>query len=74
MTVYVDKLRHYGFKWRGRPCKTCHLTCSNSYILDKFAEIMGIDQKWLHVSKGIPHYDLTAKWRQLAIRKGAVER
>lgn len=43
--------------------------------LHLFAESIGLKRSWLDNRPGgpIPHYDLTAKKRSLAVKKGAIE-
>ena len=71
MSVYVDGLRWWGFKVRGREAKTCHLTADTLHELYDFADRIGIPAGWIH-AKPRPHYDLTKKYRDAALRHGAV--
>lgn len=71
MAVYVDRLLNHG--WRlGR---SCHLTADSLQELHEFAENLGMKRRWFQVSrKGVPHYDLTAARRKVAVFLGAIER
>lgn len=68
--TYVDQLRNWG--WRLGP--SCHLVASSPEELDAFAALLGMKPAWRQTSRGgVPHYDLTAKRRLLAVRLGAQE-
>jgi hypothetical protein len=72
MSVYVDKLRDWG--WRLGP--SCHLISDcppgDNEELHAFAARLGLRRSWFQT--GIePHYDLTASKRALAVRLGAIE-
>lgn len=73
MTVYVDSLRHYGFVFRGRPTRTCHMTADTESELSDMAHKLALPLDWRH-DKHQHHYDLTESWRKKAIKKGAVPR
>ena len=71
MPIYVDPLIDYG--WKLGP--SCHLTSDTLDELHEFAEKIGMKRSWFQLSAGreIPHYDLTAGKRKLAVAKGAIE-
>lgn len=77
MTVFVDRLfnasssnsqaAHHGRKW-------CHMTCDGDLDeLHEMAEKIGMQRSWFQNKGSIPHYDLVASKRFLAIRNGAIE-
>ena len=68
--IYVDQLSYRGFKTRGVPTKTAHLTADSEEELHKFAGSMLMPKSWCHYGSR-PHYDITAKYRMAAIRRGA---
>jgi hypothetical protein len=70
VSVYVDKLRNWG--WRLGP--SCHLiTDGPNSELHAFADRLGLKRAWFQKGTSGPHYDLTARRRELAVRLGAVE-
>ena len=71
MAVYVDTLINYG--WKLGP--SCHLTADTEQELHLFASKIGMKRSWFQNSKQdiIPHYDLVASRRILALRYGAIE-
>lgn len=70
MTVYVDPLTDYGW----RLGSSCHLYADSVEELHQFASGIMMRRAWFQISKsGIPHYDLTASKRRMALRQGAVE-
>lgn len=70
MSVYVDCLMNYGWKY-GR---SCHMYADSLKELHAFAIEIGLKTSWFQVSKsGIPHYDLTEFRRKRAVRHGAIE-
>lgn len=69
MAIFVDKLRDFGWKLG----KSCHLiTDGENEELHKFAKKIGMKQEWFQKSTSGPHYDLTAKRRELAVQLGAI--
>jgi len=68
MSVYVDKLRDYG--WHRGP--SCHLIADSVEELIDFAVAMGLRREW-YQPKSSPHFDLTAGAREVAIGHGAIE-
>jgi hypothetical protein len=69
MGVYVDKLRDWG--WRLGP--SSHLIADTLDELHAFAARLGLRRAWFQNARSAPHYDLTAKRREVAVRLGAVE-
>jgi len=68
MSVYVDKLIHWG--WRLGP--SCHLFADTEGELHAFAKSIGLRRSWFQ-PKSFPHYDLTKRRREAAVARGAVE-
>lgn len=69
MTIYVDQFPGTGWgKWNGGG----HMTCTNMFELHSMARRIELRKSWFQ-KKRIPHYDLTASKRKLAIKHGAVE-
>ena len=73
VSVYVDSLRHYGFVFRGRPTRTCHMIADTESELAEMAHKLALPLDWRH-EKHRQHYDLTESWRKKAIKKGAIAR
>jgi len=74
MSVYVDRLCHQGFKYRGVLTQTAHLTADSEEELHEFANKLMIPKSWCHYGsrKGSrPHYDITAKYLREATLRGA---
>lgn len=70
MSVYVDPLIDYG--WKLGP--SCHMTADTIEELNEFAIKIGLKTSWLQISaREIPHYDLVASKRILAVKNGAIE-
>lgn len=68
MSVYVDKLRDWG--WNHGP--SCHLIADTLPELHDFANRLGLKRSWFQ-PKSHPHYDLVASKRARAVQLGAVE-
>ncbi len=77
MTVYVDRIqkmfpkdpkaRRLGNRW-------CHLFADSEIELMAFAIDIGLRKEWFQTSQtGIPHFDLTASLRKIAVDHGAKE-
>lgn len=74
MGVYVDGLRPTIQSPKWPHTVGCHLVADKEKELHKFAKKLGLNKKWVHHNKGnMPHYDLTARKRRLAVQLGAVE-
>ena len=69
MSVYVDKLRDYG--WKLGP--SCHMTADSLDELHSMAQSIGLKKAWFQDKKGHKHYDLVESKRKLAVAKGAIE-
>lgn len=73
MAVYVDRLRSWGWKMRGREVDSCHLLTDGPLEeLHALAERIGMKRAWFQ-GKRIPHYDLTPSRRAAAVQAGAIE-
>ena len=68
MAVYVDPLLDWGWKYG----KSCHMIADTNEELHSMAERIGLKREWFQKSSSGPHYDLTSKKRDQAIRAGAV--
>lgn len=75
--VYVDELRAWTSaptgKWRYG--MSCHMVADSLEELHAFAQTIGLRRDWFQRSTGAgwPHYDLTARRRDAAVRAGAIE-
>lgn len=68
MAIYVDEFPGDDWgKWNGGG----HMTCTNIFELHSMARRIGLRKSWFQ-KKRIPHYDLTASKRRLALKHGAV--
>jgi len=66
--VYVDALRDWG--WRLGP--SSHLIADSNEELHAFAAKVGLKRSWFQRGT-VPHYDLTANRRVVAVQLGAAE-
>jgi hypothetical protein len=69
MSVYVDKLRDWG--WKLGP--SCHLIADSNEELHEFAAKIGMKRSWFQKKSSGPHYDLSASKRADAVKWGAIE-
>lgn len=72
MSVYVDEMSTciQSEKW---PYKyACHLVADSVEELQEFAMRLGLHPSWFQNKPESPHYDLTTRMRQRAIRLGAI--
>jgi hypothetical protein len=71
MAVYVDMLINYG--WKLGP--SCHMLGDTEDELHAMAKAIGMKRSWFQDGgdHSMPHYDLVASKRKLAISKGAIE-
>lgn len=72
MTVYVDTLE----PWPGGNGRLwCHMATDNNGLdeLHAMADKIGLKRTWFQDHYRVPHYDLTASKRRLAVAAGAVE-
>ena len=69
--VYVDMLLNYG--WKLGP--SCHLLADSEDELHDFAAKIGMKRSWFQDgdTHTMPHYDLVASRRKLAVKNGAIE-
>lgn len=67
MAVYVD-FANISFKQD----KWCHLLADSLDELHDFASLINVDKRWFHKNASYPHYDITIRTREIAIRKGAL--
>lgn len=76
MTVYVDPLQSSG-PWPNSPrCFRdgfCHMWVDSLDELHAMARRLQMRRAWFQGDTRLPHYDLTANKRRLAIEAGAVE-
>jgi hypothetical protein len=73
MSVYVDPLIEYGGSATFRWTKSCHMYADTEKELHKMAAKIGMKREWFQDHDDLPHYDLVASRRILAIRHGAKE-
>ena len=66
MTVYVDDSK---LEWRGQ--LWCHMVADSLQELHHFAAKLGLRRSWFQDKTAYPHYDITLKLRNKAIRLGA---
>ena len=71
MAVYVDTLLHHGWVLRGHVVKSCHLFADTLEELHQLAAAIGMKPQWFQNHRRLPHYDLTASRRELALKSGA---
>lgn len=71
--VYVDELTpcipNRNWRWR----ESCHLIADTLEELHIFAAAIGMRRSWFQVDSRLPHYDLNASRRRIAVSRGAVE-
>lgn len=70
--IYVDQLRDWGWRLRGKRSSSCHLVADTEAELHPFAQRLGLKHAWFQ-GKNVPHYDLTPNKRALALKHGAKE-
>ena len=73
MMVFVDALMFTlpNTKWRWRT--GCHLLADTEDELHAMAVAIGLKREWFQSHSHLPHYDLTASKRRLALEHGAKE-
>lgn len=70
MAVYVDTLIDYGWRLGA----SCHLLADDIEELHVFAAKIGMKRQWFQEGKNnLPHYDLVASKRKIAVDFGAIE-
>lgn len=72
MACYVDELWACRTTPRWPYKKACHLVADTIDELHTFATSIGLQRSWFQQHSRLPHYDLTASKRAVAIRAGAV--
>lgn len=70
--IYIDSLRECTPKKGWRWTSSCHMFADSEEELHEFAKKIGMKKEWFQ-DKKLPHYDLTATRRQLALSMGAIE-
>lgn len=70
--VYVSEMQVSLKSARWRYSHHCYLVADAVRELHIFARGIGLKRSWFQ-DKRLPHYDLTASKRRLAIRQGAVK-
>jgi hypothetical protein len=75
MAIYVDPLMSWGWRLRGRVVQSCHLFTDDPDLIElhRFAAMIGMRREWFQNARSAPHYDLTPRRREHAVRLGAVE-
>jgi hypothetical protein len=75
LAVYVDELRSWGWKIRGKTFQSCHLVADSLEELKAFGAKIGMKARWLQAppKSSIPHFDLIPSKRAAALAAGAVE-
>ncbi len=73
MTVYVDPLIETIPSMRWPYHQSCHMVADSLNELHRMAGRLGLRRRWFQGQSVLPHYDLTANKRALAIRLGAKE-
>ena len=73
MSVYVDPMATALMNPNWRWPKACHLYADTLQELHDFAVGIGLNRSWFQERPSLPHYDLTARMRRIAIRAGAIQ-
>ena len=73
MSVYVDELHSYGKGPISLRHGSCHMAADILEELHAMADKIGIQRRWFQNDPRHPHYDLAAKFRDKAVRAGAIE-
>lgn len=69
--IFVDALLKRGAPWAGGV--SCHMISDESvYELETFARQISIPPTW-YQARSFPHFDLSPRLRDRALRRGAVE-
>lgn len=75
--VYVDPLKNYGAGEEAPRCfrnvKSCHMYSDNLEELHKKAKQIGLQRSWFQDKNSLPHYDLVASKRAIAVSFGVIE-
>lgn len=70
--IYVDPLRVVTPHSQWRYPEACHMIADTAEELDAFASRIGLRRSWRQASDP-PHYDLTRKRREKALKAGAID-
>lgn len=73
MSVYVDEMSVCIPNKRWPYTRACHLVADSVEELQEFAIRLGMHPSWFQNKPELPHYDLTTRMRQKAVRMGAIE-
>lgn len=73
MSCYVDKLRPFGWRIRGRETESCHLLADSLDELHEMAQRLGLKRAWFQDKRSGKHYDLVPSKRATAVALGAIE-
>ena len=73
MSIYVDPLLPCTMTAKWHHNQACHLIGDDLDELHKFARKLGLKRSWFQADAALPHYDLTASKRRLAVTMGAIE-
>lgn len=71
--IYVDSLSpcvpNKNWRWK----ESSHLIADTEEELHSFALKIGLKREWFQNHSRLPHYDLTANRRKIAVEHGAIE-
>lgn len=73
MSCYVDRLRPFGWRIRGRKTESCHLLADTLDELHAMAAAIGLKRAWFQDKRSGKHYDLAPSKRAAAVALGAIE-
>lgn len=74
MSIYVDPMAAVLMNVNWRWPEACHLYADTVAELHAFAVRIGLNRSWFQDRADFPHYDLTGRIREVAVRGGAIER
>lgn len=72
MPTWVDPMRRWPKTAKWKYDAACHMFGTNLDELHAIARVIGLKREWFQVGGTLPHYDLTATKRHLAMHHGAV--
>jgi len=73
MSIYVDEMQVCIQSAKWPYTRACHLVADSVEELKEFATRLGLHPSWFQNKPELPHFDLTTRMRQKAVRMGAVE-
>lgn len=75
MSVYVDSLQPCTVQRGSCFFKTgaCHMFADSEPELHELAGKIGLKRSWFQQHRKLPHYDLAASKRELAVKAGALQ-